>query len=101
MGRRLPVLARPPRSKRFTLAGIRCSLPTSFDCRALLSSIAPLAFGAGKSIVFASAADVIDSSHGAWLRLIYTEACRRLGYDFELRPYPTRRAAAMSDSGTV
>ena len=54
-----------------------------------------------RTLVFAGAGDVIDSATGRWLALIYTEALQRLGYRFELRAYPTRRASTVSDAGTV
>lgn len=52
-------------------------------------------------LVLVTAEDVGDSFHGAWLKMIYTDACARLGMDMELAPYPARRATAMSDAGMV
>ena len=68
---------------------------------ALLAGVAPFALAKSAPVLFVAAADVSDSFHGAWLRLIYADAFRRLGYDFALRAYPTRRASAMSDSAAA
>lgn len=54
-----------------------------------------------RKLVLAGAAELTDSFHGAWLKLIYREALRRLGYEFELRSYPALRASMMSDAGRV
>ncbi len=40
-------------------------------------------------------------SQGNWLKLIYTEALRRLGYQLEYRTYPAKRASALADQGVV
>lgn len=62
----------------------------------------PGAQAAGRrKLVLAGAAELNDSFHGAWLRLIYREALRRIGYELELRSYPALRASMMSDSGRV
>lgn len=36
---------------------------------------------------------------GAWLTLIYADALGRLGYRLDYRPYPAKRASALSDNG--
>jgi hypothetical protein len=59
------------------------------------------AAGEPSAIVLAGAADVRDSTQGAWLDLIYREAFRRLGYNFKYVAYPARRAAVLSDHGDV
>ena len=64
-------------------------------------AVAPMAFGRRPKLIFAAAEDVEDSFHGAWLKLIYADACGRLGYDLAIGAYPTRRATALSDLGTV
>ena len=40
-----------------------------------------------------------ESPQGPWLDLIYREAFRRLGYDFQLLNMPSKRASALSDTG--
>lgn len=42
-----------------------------------------------------------ESVQGPWLELIYREAFRRLGYDFEFQDFPNTRASMLSDSGAV
>lgn len=54
-----------------------------------------------RKLVLVGAAELTDSFHGAWLKLIYREALRRLGYELELRSYPALRASMMSDAGQV
>ncbi|WP_022667287.1 hypothetical protein [Desulfospira joergensenii] len=44
---------------------------------------------------------VKSSMYGQWLTLVFTEAFRRLGYEFQYDGYPAARASAMSDAGKV
>ncbi len=67
---------------------------------ALMGMAAP-AFAQRSPLVLVTADDVWDSFCGTWLKLIYTDACARLGLDLSLQSYPARRAAAMSDGGLV
>jgi polar amino acid transport system substrate-binding protein len=53
------------------------------------------------ALVLVTANDVEDSFHGAWLKLIYADACARLGLDLSMQSYPARRSTAMSDAGLV
>lgn len=48
-----------------------------------------------------AATETLDSSQGIWLRKIYGEALRRIGYRLVYQVYPTRRASAMVDNGVV
>jgi polar amino acid transport system substrate-binding protein len=57
--------------------------------------------GAEPTIVLAGASDVRQSVQGAWLELIYREAFRRLGYQFQYLAVPARRASVLADSGKV
>lgn len=66
-----------------------------------VAGIAPPVLAARPKLVLVTAEDVGDSFHGAWLKMIYTDACARLGLDMVLAPYPARRATAMSDAGMV
>jgi polar amino acid transport system substrate-binding protein len=52
------------------------------------------------TLVLVSTED-IARSQGNWLRRIYGEALRRVGYQLEYRNYPPRRASALLDSGAV
>lgn len=63
--------------------------------------IAPAAFARRPKLVLVTAEDVEDSVHGAWLRMIYADACGRIGFDLALQSYPARRSTAMSDAGLV
>jgi len=54
-----------------------------------------------RKLVLVGAAELTNSFNGAWLKLIYREALRRLGYELELRSYPALRASMMSDAGQV
>lgn len=40
-------------------------------------------------------------SQGNWLKLIYTEALRRVGYQLDYRVYPAKRGSVMADQGLV
>lgn len=51
-------------------------------------------------LVFAGTEDS-DHSQGVWLAMIYRAAVRRIGYRFEYRIYPAKRASALADSGAV
>ena len=64
------------------------------------SIAAPLA-SARRTIVLVSSVEARDTEDGRWLALIFREALRRIGYDFELAGYPILRAAKMADSGAV
>lgn len=69
--------------------------------------LAPLMLVPGRAaarrprLVLAVAAEMADSYHGTWARLVYREALHRLGYELELRSYPALRASMMSGSGQV
>lgn len=52
-------------------------------------------------LVLVTTAEMTSSLHGTWLKLIYEEALRQLGYDLELRIYPAARATMLSDAGHV
>lgn len=54
---------------------------------------------ARQKIVLVSSQDTRDSFYGRWLSLIYTEAFRRLGYDFQYDSYPGARAPIMAENG--
>jgi hypothetical protein len=56
---------------------------------------------AREKIVLVSSQDTRNSFYGRWLSLIYTEAFRRLGYDFQYNTYPGARAPIMAENGTV
>lgn len=66
-----------------------------------VAGIAPPVLASRPKLVLVTADDVGDSFHGAWLKMIYTDACARVGLDMVLAPYPARRATAMSDAGMV
>lgn len=53
------------------------------------------------ALVLVTADDVEDSFHGVWLKLIYADACARVGLALLLQSYPARRSTAMSDAGLV
>jgi polar amino acid transport system substrate-binding protein len=67
----------------------------------LLGAGLPALAAPRRTLVLAGAAELLDSFHGAWTRLIYQEALRRLGSALELRAYPAQRASMMSDGGLV
>ena len=66
---------------------------------AFLLGGAPAAFARRSKLVLVTAEDVEDTTHGAWLRMIYADACARIGRGMTLQSYPALRAAAMSDAG--
>ncbi|MES2263856.1 MAG: hypothetical protein V4724_35505 [Pseudomonadota bacterium] len=66
----------------------------------MLCGAAPRAQTPPHTMVLAGATDTARS-YGPWLNLIYTEAFRRLGYQFEYRTFPSKRASLMSDNGEV
>lgn len=66
-----------------------------------MAGIAPPVLARRPKLVLVTAEDVGDSFHGAWLKMIYTDACARLGVEMVLATYPARRATAMSDAGKV
>ncbi len=68
---------------------------------AVLLGVAPAAFARRSKLVLVTAEDVEDSTHGAWLRMIYADACARIGCGLTLQSYPALRASAMSDAGLV
>lgn len=43
----------------------------------------------------------LDTPHGKFLTLIYTEAFKRLGYTFTVETFPAKRASMLSDNGSV
>lgn len=67
----------------------------------VLLGAAPPVFARQRELVLVTAQDVEDSMHGAWLKLIYADACARIGVGLALQSYPARRATAMSDAGMV
>lgn len=90
------------RSRWNFCVGLACLLSTTLLPRALASTEAdaekhpaPLPI-----MVLISTADIAHSQ-GNWLRLIYGEALRRIGYQLDYRSYPARRATALLDSAAV
>jgi polar amino acid transport system substrate-binding protein len=67
----------------------------------VLVAFSPPVLARRPKLVLVTAEDVEDSIHGAWLRMIYADACARIGRDMTLQSYPARRATAMSDAGMV
>jgi len=67
----------------------------------LAAFASPAVLARRPALVLVTAEDVEDSVHGAWLRMIYADACGRTGVDMKLQSYPARRASAMSDAGMV
>lgn len=67
----------------------------------VLLGFAPPVFARRPKLVLVTAEDVEDSIHGAWLKMIYADACARIGFDLAFQSYPARRATAMSDAGMV
>ncbi|MES2756955.1 MAG: hypothetical protein V4693_06245 [Pseudomonadota bacterium] len=67
----------------------------------VLAAFSPAVLARRPTLVLVTAEDVEDSVHGAWLRMIYADACARTGVDMALQSYPARRASAMSDAGMV
>ena len=67
----------------------------------VLLGIAPPVFARRPKLVLVTAEDVEDSNHGAWLKMIYADACARIGFDLGVHSYPARRATAMSDAAMV
>ncbi|MBY0240483.1 MAG: transporter substrate-binding domain-containing protein [Burkholderiaceae bacterium] len=62
---------------------------------------AALAHAQPEPLVLTGSKDMRDSYYGEWLRLIYTDAARRLGRQLDYRVYPSRRAAVMAKAGEV
>ena len=54
-----------------------------------------------RTIVLGGSIATKSSIEGRWLDLIYTEAFRRLGYDFVYKGYPAKLSSKMSDDGTI
>lgn len=52
-------------------------------------------------MVLASTQETMQTPDGAWLRLIYTEAFKRLGYSLVVPEYPLARGAAMATKGDI
>ena len=67
----------------------------------VLLGFAPPVLARRPKLVLVTAEDVEDSIHGAWLKMIYADACARIGFDMALQSYPARRATAMSDAGMM
>lgn len=67
----------------------------------VLVAFSPAVLARRPKLVLVTAEDVEDSVHGAWLRMIYADACARIGVDMTFQSYPARRATAMSDAGMV
>ena len=66
-----------------------------------LLGLAPPVLARLPKLVLVTAEDVEDSIHGAWLKMIYADACARIGHGMTLQSYPARRATAMSDAAMV
>lgn len=66
-----------------------------------VAGIAPPALAGRPKLVLVTAEDVEDTLHGAWLKMIYADACARVGFDMALESYPARRSTALSDAGLV
>lgn len=54
-----------------------------------------------ETIVLTGGQAFLNSPYGNWLNAIYKEAFHRLGYEFQLKPYPSQRAIVLGDSGVV
>lgn len=67
----------------------------------LVAAVFPMSSDAADKIIVVGSEDIKDTFEGKWLRLIYTEVFRRLGYELQYDGYPTMRASAMSDAGEV
>lgn len=67
----------------------------------VLLGLAPPLYARRPTLVLVTAEDVEDSIHGTWLKMIYADACARIGWEMTLQSYPARRATAMSDTGRV
>ena len=80
---------------RLSIAALAISLTAPF---ALAAAPKPAPKKAMPKLVLVTAEDVEDSVHGAWLRMMYADACARAGVDMALQSYPARRASAMSSS---
>jgi polar amino acid transport system substrate-binding protein len=57
--------------------------------------------GVEKTILLVGADETKRSTHGQWLKLIYTEVFRRLGYKLKYEGYPATRASIKSAFGEV
>lgn len=67
----------------------------------VLLGFAPPVLARRPTLMRVTTDDVEDSIHGAWLRMIYADACARIGLGMMVQSYPARRATAMSDAGLV
>ncbi|QEM67739.1 hypothetical protein FO488_05940 [Geobacter sp. FeAm09] len=67
----------------------------------LVASPVPRPSEAAEKIVLVSSQETRESFYGRWLDLIYTEAFRRLGYEFRYKGYPGGRAPVMAERGEV
>ncbi|MFA9216732.1 MAG: hypothetical protein ACEQSK_06465 [Sphingomonadaceae bacterium] len=86
------------------------TLPGYLRCGCLLAAIiltcwsgpvAALDGAAALPTMVLISTDDTDRSQGNWLRLIYGEALRRMGYQLEYRSYPAKRASVLAESGVV
>ena len=68
---------------------------------ALIAVALPYPSEAAEKIVLVSSQDTKLTFYGRWLNLIYTEAFRRLGYEFQYIGYPGARAPLMAERGKV
>lgn len=76
----------------------KCLKKLIASCLFLLLSLVP---ARAEPIVLTGGEAFLNSPYGKWLEAIYKEAFLRLGYDFELRPYPSQRAIVLGDTGAV
>ena len=67
----------------------------------LVAAVFSMPGGAADKMILVGTEGVKNSMYGKWLTLIFTEAFRRLGYEFQYDGYPAARASAMSDAGEV
>ena len=67
----------------------------------VLVGFSPAVLARRSKLLLVTVQDVEDSVHGAWLKMIYADACARTGVDLALQSYPALRASAMSDAGMV
>ena len=81
--------------------------PLSLVLACLLFAATSMAMGSTPSaaalpdIVLASTQETMQTPDGAWLRLIYADAFKRLGYHLVVAEYPLARGAALATKGDV
>ena len=67
----------------------------------LVAAVFSIPSEAADTMVLVGTESVKNSMYGPWLTRVFTEAFRRLGYEFQYNGYPAARASAMSDAGEV